>query len=501
MKKILLFSLIFFFIIIATSCHKNEVFNETKNSFDFLEYYPNKDNYYQIFIRSFADSDGDGIGDLNGINSNLEYLESLGITALWLSPFHPSNSYHGYNVTNYYEVNSDFGNLEDLKNLVKNAKDKSIDIMMDLVINHSSDQHPWYKEALSNPNSPFREYYYFNGNTSAYQSFVGGMVDFDPTSELFREEVKSILDFYLDIGIKKFRIDAAKHMFDKPGLSGSDLNAGLFILELNAYLKNKYGPDTMIVSEVFDYTDVRYNSYLVGSDSIFNFFGYKHIEDKIGFQLNRHYYVSTLDRFYRDRINFKPDVIFSNFISNHDLDRLKSRIFNLNSRKQMVAAMLTMMGNPFVYYGEELDMEGRRLEGVQVSGYGTAYDEFRRTAFVWGDDRQTSWFPDNYNNGTLNLEETILNPTAIYHTYKDLLNLRIDYPALMFGDFEPFEDNSYNIQGFYRNFSHNEYNQRILVIHNIGKEAETLSPIPNGKVIYGSYDIGAYGTVIILLGD
>jgi len=500
MKKSMMLLSMLMITLSLMSC-ESDTENITYTSLDFIETHPNYDNYYQIFIRSFADSDGDGIGDLKGIEDNLAYIQTFGATAIWLTPFHPSNSYHGYGVTNYYDVHEDFGTLDDLRSLVNAASDMGIDIMMDLVINHSSDQHPWYKDAVGNPSSPYHEYYYFNGNTNAYSSFVGGLVDFDPTNEAFKAEVKNMLDFYVDLGIQKFRLDAAKHFFDKPGLTGIDINAGLYILEFNAYLKNNYGEDTFIVSEVFDYSDVRYPSYLIGSDSVFDFFGMLHILNKVGLQSSRSYFVSILDRFYQDMEVAKPGYIDSIFLSNHDVDRLTARITNAYARKQAVRAMLLLPGNPFVYYGEELDMIGVRKEGVEVSGYGTAYDEFRRTAFLWGDDRETSWFPDTQNVDIPDVFEQMNDETSMYHVYHTFLQMRLEYPALMFGDFTPYEHNDYNIQGYYRTFTENDYTQTVLIIHNIDNEPYMIQPIDGATIVYGQYNMTAYDTLVLLIDE
>lgn len=500
MKKLMTVFVMIMLSIFLMSCGNDEE-EVIITSLDFMETYPNHDNYYQIFIRSFADSDGDGIGDLKGIEQNLDYIQTIGATAIWLTPFHPSNSYHGYGVTDYYDVHEDFGALDDLQSLINSASDLGIDIMMDLVINHSSDQHPWYQDALGNPSSPYYEYYYFNGNLNAYSSFVGGLVDFNPTHEAFKDEVKNMLDFYVNMGIKKFRLDAAKHFFDKPGLTGIDINAGLYILEYNAYLKNNYGDDTLIVSEVFDYSDVRYSSYLIGSDSVFNFFGMSHVENKVGLQTSRSYYVSILDRFYNDMEQAKPGYIDSLFLSNHDIDRLTSRITNEYARKQAVRAMLLLPGNPYLYYGEELDMIGVRREGVEVSGYGTAYDEFRRTAFLWGDERETSWFPDTQNVDVPDVDEQRSDDMSMYHVYREFFQLRLDYPALMFGGLTPYEHNDYNIQGYYRTFTEDDFTQTVLVIHNIDNQPQTMAPIDGATILYGQYEMTAYDTLVLLVSE
>jgi Glycosidases len=127
---------------------------------------------YQLLIYSFADSDGDGIGDFKGIQNRLDYLNDLGATALWLSPAHPSDSYHAYDVTDYYSLNELYGSEDDFRELINAAHDKGIKIYMDYVLNHSGKGHPWFKQALADPSSPYRDYYFFSSNPSKeYSSF------------------------------------------------------------------------------------------------------------------------------------------------------------------------------------------------------------------------------------------------------------------------------------------------------------------------------------------
>jgi alpha-amylase len=309
-----------------------------------------------------------------------------------------------------------------------------------------------------------------------------------------------MMTFYADMGILKFRLDAAKHFFDDPGVTGFDLKAGLFILELNAFLKRTYGSESFILSEVFDYYPFVYNNYYIGSDSLFNFYGRSQILEKVGNQTSRGTFVSLMSRFYEDIAFIRPDFVDAIFISNHDLDRLKSTNNNVLSRQQMVHVLLTLPGSPFVYYGEELDMEGRRQEGVDVIGYGTAYDEFRRTAFLWEDAQKTSWFPDIYNDNTPSLDEQIEDPASMYHVYQRLMQLRLNYPALRYGDFEIFSGNDYNIQGYSRTITQGNLTQQVIVIHNIDSKPATIEAIPGASFIYGNqYEIEAYGTIMLLI--
>ena len=115
--------------------------------------------FYQVFIRSFADSNGDGIGDLNGLISKLDYLKNLGITGIWLSPLHPSPSYHKYDVVDYYNIDKEYGTLSDFKRLISEAQLRNIRVLLDLVINHTSEFHPWFLEAQTSKDSPYRNYY------------------------------------------------------------------------------------------------------------------------------------------------------------------------------------------------------------------------------------------------------------------------------------------------------------------------------------------------------
>ncbi|HHT55275.1 MAG TPA: alpha-amylase, partial [Acholeplasma sp.] len=184
MKKYFSIFLLFLVSIILVACKDNKP----------VELNYEEDIYYSLFVRSFADSDGDGIGDLNGITENLDYLEELGITALWLLPIFESPTYHGYDTIDYYKINPDYGTMDDLENLINEANEKDIKIILDLVINHTSDQHQWFIEASKGTNNPYRDYYVWNGN-SAHQEFVGGMMDLNLRNEEVKEKMFEVVDY------------------------------------------------------------------------------------------------------------------------------------------------------------------------------------------------------------------------------------------------------------------------------------------------------------------
>jgi glycosidase len=162
--------------------------------------------FYEIFVRSYYDTDGNGIGDFNGITQKLDYIQSLGVNAIWLMPIHPSPSYHGYDVTNYYNVNHDYGTMADFKNLLNEAHKRDIHIIIDLVLNHTSSQHPWFKEANSGPNSQYRNYYVWSdtskggnwheGNQGYYFGlFCGCMPDLNYNNPQVTTDMLKVTDF------------------------------------------------------------------------------------------------------------------------------------------------------------------------------------------------------------------------------------------------------------------------------------------------------------------
>ncbi|MCS6832546.1 MAG: alpha-amylase family glycosyl hydrolase, partial [Flammeovirgaceae bacterium] len=254
--------------------------------------------FYEVFVQSFADSNGDGIGDLEGLRNRLDYLTELGITALWLMPIHPSPSYHKYDVTDYYDIHPDYGTKEDFKRLVNDAHQRGIRVVIDLVLNHTSAQHPWFEVSKKDKKNPFRDYYVWanydsiakeiqkkeitldsdnltqwhapDGNKQAdeyyYGFFWSGMPDLNYDNPKVRQEVFNIGAYWLtEMGVDGFRLDAAKHIFpdDRP----EDNHA--WWVEFRREME-KVRPDVFLLGEVWDKTEV-VAPYLKGLTSVFNF--------------------------------------------------------------------------------------------------------------------------------------------------------------------------------------------------------------------------------------
>jgi len=466
---------------------------------DLSQIYPQNDVYYEIFVRSFADSDGNGIGDLNGITQNLDYIEELGATAIWLMPINPSPSYHGYSITDYYDIESDYGTLEDFQNLIDEASLRNIDIIMDLVINHTSDQHPWYISALNSTSSQYRDYYIWN-NGNAFESFVGGMKDLNFENPEVIAEVENIMSFYLEMGVHGFRIDAAKHLIES---NNATIENAMLIFELNQYMK-EINPDSFLVSEIFDYNYEFLTDYYIGSDSVFNFSVAGNVWDKIGYGNNRYLFISNLKKAYDDFRLIKPEFVDSPFIGNHDVDRVASmggfNTYNTFEKLSLAARVfLTLPGSPFIYYGDEIGMKGYRYEGSNIPGYGTVYDEYRRQPFMWGTATyQTTWLPsDGSNDQTPSLLNQKDDQNSMFNQYREMIEIRKNNPALMYGNyFEPYVNNTSNIQGYLRYFMYEDIEQAVLVLHNLSQDSYSVD-IEYLEILYGTLDIPAYGSLIV----
>jgi maltose alpha-D-glucosyltransferase/alpha-amylase len=225
--------------------------------------------FYQIAVRSFKDSNGDGFGDLGGITEKLDYLQSLGADCLWLMPIYPSPLRDdGYDISDYYNIDPMYGDLDDFKTLIHAAHARDIRIIMDLVLNHTSDQHPWFEAARSARNSPFREYYVWSDSNERYSDtriifidtessnwtldkktgqyywhrFYSHQPDLNFDNPKVQEEMLNIARFWLDMGIDGFRADAVPYLFERDGTNCENLpETHAYLKRLRAFMEEKYG--------------------------------------------------------------------------------------------------------------------------------------------------------------------------------------------------------------------------------------------------------------------
>ena len=382
---------------------------------------------YQIYPKSFKDSNGDGVGDLKGITKKLDYLQNLGIDILWLSPIYKSPFIdQGYDISDYYAIDPIFGTMEDMEELIAEGKKRGISIIMDLVVNHCSSHHEWFQKALSDPDGPYADYFYFiesDKEPNNWESYFGGSVwepvpgtnkyylhsfhkdqpDLNWQNPVLREEIYKMINWWLDKGIAGFRIDAIINI--KKDLEWrslpSDRDNGLvpvpeslvnaqpiepFLRELKERTFAKYNAFT--VGEVFNETDEELH-FFIGKDGVFSsIFDFKQTmlgqEGKGWFD----HALPTADELKESifQAHERADSIgvLSTIIENHDEPRGVSHYIaegpvNDTSKKALGTIQILRKGIPFIYQGQEIGMENQVFESVEdfddiatINGYHVA---------------------------------------------------------------------------------------------------------------------------------
>jgi alpha-amylase len=399
--------------------------------------------FYEIFVRSFHDSDGNGIGDFNGITEKLDYLQALGIKGLWLMPINPSPSYHGYDVTDYYAVNPDYGTMEDFKRLLEEAHKRDIKIIIDFVMNHTSSKHPWFQSALT-PGSEYHEWYKWSDSDPGtlgpwgaqawyrasngqyyYAIFWDQMPDLNYDNQAVRDEIKKITVFWLkDVGIDGFRLDAVRYMAEDEQLADSKANHA-FLEEWGQYYRS-INAQAFTVGEAWtDNANVKkYINTGKELSSAFNF----DLSAAMLKSLNESN--TTNVRFVlQTTIRDFPGQANANFIANHDMARVMNQLGTDKEQKAKVLAgiLLTAPGIPFIYYGEEIGMSG------------TKPDELIRTPMQWT-NAQGAGFTDGKPWEDVNSDFLLVNVakqtgdhTSLLEYYRKLIKLRNEHSALRIG--------------------------------------------------------------------
>ena len=433
--------------------------------------------FYEIFVRSFRDSDGNGTGDFNGITEKLDYLHDLGIKGIWLMPINPSPSYHGYDVTDYYAVNPDYGTLDDFNHLLEEAHKRDIKVIIDLVLNHTSSKHPWFQKALT-PGSEYHDWYKWSetdpgtlgpwGAKAWYQAsngqyyyalFWDQMPDLNYDHQAVRAEIKKITSFWLkDIGIDGFRLDAVRYMVEDEQLADSSANHQ-FLEEWGTYYR-ELKPNAFTVGEAWtDNANVKkYTETNKELTSAFNF----DLSTAMLKSLNESN--NTNVRFVlQTTIRDFPEQDNANFITNHDMTRVINQLgTDKESRAKIAAAiLLTAPGIPFIYYGEEIGMSGAKP------------DELIRTPMQWTGDAGAGfttgkpWEPINADFNLVNVVSETSDHTSLLEDYRTLIQLRNEHPALRVGKTYVAESNSNKLVTYLRA----SQNETLLIIINLGNKS------------------------------
>ena len=415
---------------------------------DFDTYWWNDVVFYEIFVRSFYDSDGDGIGDINGIIEKLDYLndgdpnttDDLGIGGIWLMPIMPSPTYHGYDATDYYDIEPDYGTLEDFERLIEEAHKRGIRIIIDYVMNHCSNEHPWFIESL-NPSSSYRNWFiwrdinpgfsgpwgqqvWHNRNGKWYYGlFWSGMPDLNYDSRALRDEMLNITEFWLDKGVDGFRLDAIKYL-DEDGSQVENTSKTFEILEEFNQVYKTANPEAFTVGEVWSNTA-----------SIIPYVQNNRLDVCFDFDL-AYGIIQTINATNPDPIKNQIKVIqdsyyklqYATFLTNHDIDRIFNQLGRNEKRmKQAAGIYLTLPGVPFLYYGEEVGMTG------------TGAHENIRRPMQWSESNNAGfsssdpWIALGDNSNTNNVETLRADENSVFNFYKDLIHIRNNSIALRKG--------------------------------------------------------------------
>lgn len=503
---------------------------------------------YQIYPRSFQDANGDGVGDIQGIIQRLDYLQELGVTAIWLSPFYPSPMVDfGYDILDYCNVDPLFGTLDDFKELLEAAHARHIKVLVDLVANHTSAKHPWFEESRSSRDNPKANWYVWKDPlidldtgrrlppNNWRDALVGGSAwEWDETRQQYylhswhkaqpdlnwsnktvRRAIKSVMRFWLDLGVDGFRADAVDWIAKDPLLRDDSPSSDYVEGEDNPYdalaHDNSRGWPTEFaflaeMTSVFEEEKYRHRQlFMVAetyqerhnpADAYVAFYGGIDPELAAPFNFEGLYlgweaglWRRFLRAFHGGLRNVSPHAVTSYAFGNHDNPRVVSRLGEEAARSAALLQM-TLPGMAIVYYGEEIGMRNAELP---VSAMHDVYYRSRdpeRTPMQWSADKNAgfsqaaqTWLPAGPDYATRNVETELGDPDSFYSLYKRLIMLRTTMPALRYGSFVVLEVHSPDVLCYVRT----EKDEHCVVLVNFSDRPVSCVPgIPLRKLLLSS---------------
>jgi oligo-1,6-glucosidase len=523
---------------------------------------------YQIYPRSFKDSDGDGIGDLRGVIQKLDYLQQLGITVVWLSPVYKSpNDDNGYDISDYQDIMDEFGTMRDWEELLAGLHERGIKLVMDLVVNHTSDEHPWFVESRKSKDNPYRDFYIWRpGKDNAEpnnwgSAFSGSAWQFDETTNEYylhmfskkqpdlnwdnptvRDEIYKMMTWWLDKGIDGFRMDVINMISKTPGLPdapvtsegryqspGSHVFHGPrlleFLAEMKARVLSRY--DVLTVGEMPGATAEHAIDITHEEEGHLNMlFQFEHVE----LDTNKESQLGKWDFTALDLLDLKRSMSHwqreleqsgwnSLYLSNHDQPRALSRFgddgrYRVESGKMLATFLHMLKGTPYIYQGEELGMTNVRFDSIDdyrdievLNMYkdfvedrcldprivmGMVYAKGRdnaRTPVQWdasenaGFTTGTPWIKVNPNYLDINVEQALADSGSIFHYYRRLIELRREYPIIVYGSYELILHDHTEIYAFTRTLGE----ERLLVITNFGRNTPVFN-CPD-ELVFGAKEL------------
>jgi oligo-1,6-glucosidase len=506
---------------------------------------------YQVYWRSFYDSDGDGYGDLEGVLQKLDYIQGLGVDVIWLNPCYESPDVdNGYDISDYRSVMKKAGTLETFEVLLKEVHNRGMKLIMDLVVNHTSDQHPWFKEARSSKDNPKRDYYIWSKTPNNWRSyFTPSVWEYDEETEEYyfhsfavqqpdlnwknpkvRQEIYSLMKFWLDKGIDGFRMDVINLLAKQEGFPDAEHpedisylgnNPGIheYLQEMHEEVLQHY--DIFTVGEI-PFVTPEDGALYVGEDrhelhTLFHFevCDYMAHWDMLRFkEIQRRWYQGLWGKGWN-----------SQFLNNHDHTRLVTRFGNdkeyrVESAKCFAVLLHTLPGMPYIYQGEEIGMTGVRFNSIEdyhdialknkykeeVEKGGNPEEVFQsllhlardnsRTPMQWDDahnagfTKGTPWIKVNPNYTDINVAKALDDPNSVYYFYKKLIQLRKEHEVMVYGDYQELFEDHQQIYAFIREYEE----ERWLILLNIS-ELEVEITLPEdlacaaNEIILANYEV------------
>jgi alpha-glucosidase len=482
--------------------------------------------FYELYPRSFADSNGDGIGDLNGIDSKLDYLKDLGVDAIWISPCYPSPQVDfGYDISDYENIDPMYGTLKDFQHLANDAKKYDIRIIMDFVLNHSSPQHKWFLDSASSRTSAHRDWYIWRDGKAPgvppnnwvsgfggsawqfdpktgqyyYHYFAVGQPDLNWRNPAVEKAMFDVTRFWYKHGVSGFRLDAVDLLFEDPDLHDNPVLPGKNEFG-DPNMENKYNDklpevhtELKKLRKVADESDAVLigETYTSNREELKEYYG--NHNDEI--QMPMDFMFCTVDKL--SPSEFRTQIANAEstggwpvyVIGNHDMPRSYVRygdgVHNDEIAKLMAGLYLTLRGTPIMYYGEELGMENNdptRKEDVKdpIGIAGWPNDKGRdgeRTPMQWNDSPNAGfsqakpWLPVPASYKTHNVAGELKDPDSVLQFYRHLLELRHHDAALLDGDYVALNQDNPNVLSYLRRYK----DEAVLVVLNMSATAQQVS--------------------------
>tara|TARA_R110002049_G_scaffold246356_1_gene420411 strand:+ start:4225 stop:5850 length:1626 start_codon:yes stop_codon:yes gene_type:complete len=493
--------------------------------------------FYEIYMPSYKDSNGDGYSDFKGLTSKLDYIQNLGIKGIWLTPFLQSPKVdNGYDVSDYYTIDSTYGTLEDFKYFLKKAHQKDIKIIMDLVVNHTSTESKWFKESKKLKDNPYRDYYIWEDTPNNWESFFGGSAwELDSTTNQYYyhqfdvkmadlnwgnpkvvKEIQDVLRFWLDMGVDGFRLDVINFLTTEGITLDNPTNEKGEQEHLNDINQKGVKKAMKTIRSTVNEYDNRFIVGEIGSNKIEVLKQYQGTEllDVI-FNFN----FGSISEFSAQRIFNELQSMEKNmsnyptlFFGSHDMPRLINRLAKNNPERAetLAALMLTAKGVPFIYYGEEIGMENIEAnsldEMMDIQGrthYNLALDNGKskeealiignthnrdksRSPMQWNDTQfagfsnKTPWIKVHENHTYLNVASLEKKENSLLNNYKKLIALRNSEPSLQYGKYKQLSFLN-DVIAFTRTFN----GDTIKCYFNFGKNSKKIALEKNENILLG----------------